>query len=224
MSQPPAMSPSSSVPVEIATLRERLRLIDEIDRGTVEMVERLAEAVRGSAEVRAQATLEIAGAIDRLERTILARDAAQRDALLALHQEVAAAHTRAMGVGAALSGLERELTGLQARFDEPQAETSDEPPAAGETVASMPPLPAASSFFIEVEQVPSAGAALSIQRFVSELPGVVAATTREYAAGLLRLEVRARGECDPSQLGRWPGGRLELAARDGDALLFRVVD
>jgi hypothetical protein len=225
MNESPEATSPASIAATVAAIRERLRMIDEIDRGTADMVERLAEAVRSSAEVRAQASLDIAAAIDRLERSISARDAAQRAAMLALQQEVAVAHTRALGVGEALTGLELELAGLQARLSEDES-TPVTPQPDGEPPASpnpMQPLPAATTHFIEVEQIPTAGAALSIQRFVAELPGVVAATTREYAAGLLRLEVRTRGAFDPANLLGWPGGKLELVEQDERALLYRLA-
>jgi hypothetical protein len=76
---------------------------------------------------------------------------------------------------------------------------------------------------VKIDQVPSARVALSIQRFVSALPGVVAATTREYAGGHLRLEVMARGAVQVDEIGRWPDGRLEVVEGAADGVCFRVV-
>jgi hypothetical protein len=223
MSQTETTPSGDVVANELARLRDRLKIVDEIDRSTTEMVVRLAEAVRSSAEVRAQANLEISASIDHLERSVKERDSKRRDVMLALQQEVALAHARAGGVGVALTGLESELSGLQARLTESEAgidNSPDEAPAA----PKLQPLPSAESIFIEIDRVPTAGAALSLQRFVAELPGVVAATTREYAAGLLRLEVRTRGPFDPANLLAWPGGVLEVETRESDALVFQLVD
>jgi len=71
--------------------------------------------------------------------------------------------------------------------------------------------------------VPSATVALSIQRFVAGLPGVVAATTREYAAGQLRLEVMSRGAIRADEIGLWPGGRLVVVEQAENGISFRVV-
>lgn len=240
LTPPPSAGRSGEIRTELTALRDRLRLVDEIDRQTTEMVERLAEAVRSSAEVRAQANLEIAASLERLERLVTAREERQRAAMTALKQDITVTHARAVEFGAALMGLERELAGLQARLAEADVQTAPAtapggaPAIASERVKAstpepasgvpMPPLPSAASVFVEVERVPSAGAALSIQRFVSELPRVVAATTREYAAGHLRLEVRTRGLIDIAELQEWPGGRFELVAQEADTILLRIVD
>lgn len=221
---------------EFSVLREGLRLIDEIDRQTIDMVERLAEAVRTSGGVRARASLEIAASIERLERLIDDRDVRQRELMVSLQQDVTVAHARALSLGAAIDGLERKFTGMEDRLVDGETAPSDaggemaadgaagSQPAAPETERPVPPLPTAGSLFVEVERVPSAGAALSIQRYVSQLPRVVAATTREYAAGHLRLEVRARGPIDSAEFLGWPGGRLELVAQEADSFWFRIVE
>jgi hypothetical protein len=238
LTPPPAHGGSGEIKAELAALRDRLRLVDEIDRQTTEMVERLAEAIRSSAEVRAQANLEIGASLERLERVVFEREARQRETVAALRQDMTVVHARAIGLGAAVTGLESNLAGLQARL----AEAEVSAPAADSGIASaaephpaespppepafgvpMPPLPSAASIFVEVEHVPSAGAALSLQRFVSELPAVVAATTREFASNHLRLEIRTRGPINIGELQGWPEGRLELVKQDTDTVLLRIV-
>jgi hypothetical protein len=239
LTPPPSRGGSGEIEAELAVLRDRLRLVDEIDRQTTEMVERLAEAIRSSAEVRAQANLEIGSSLERLERVLTEREARHRETVAALRQDVTVVHARAIGLGAAVTGLESNLAGLQARLAGAEvsataADTGMAPAAEPHPVESplpgpalgvpMPPLPSAASIFVEVERVPSAGAALSIQRFVSELPAVVAATTREFSSSHLRLEIRTRGPIDVGELQRWPEGRLELVKQDVDSVLLRIVE
>jgi hypothetical protein len=223
---------------ELAGLRARLRILEEIDEQTTEMVVRLAEAVRSSAEVRAQASLDIAVSLDRVERLLADHDRRQRMVMRGIQQDVTVAQARVVGLASIANGLEAAFLGLQERLAQAETqETTDggpvDPPIAIPTPIAAPttvpqnapagPRPAASSFMVEFEQVPSASAALSIQRFITELPGVVAATTREYAGGHLRLEVRTRGAVSMNEIGTWPGGRLEVVGQSQGRITYRVV-
>jgi hypothetical protein len=235
---------------ELAAVRSHLRLVDELDQQTADMVIRLADAVRSSTEVRAQVGLEIAASLERIERLLNDRRQRQRDAIAALRDDVLQTQARAVELAMAVRGLEQEMTSLDNRLSEasaePAAHTEELLPAAvsdqaneaggdtGETAheSSTPtlidtppvvPQPAATSVVIAVEQVPSATVALSIQRFVAGLPGVVAATTREFAAGQLRLEVMSRGAIRVDEIGLWPGGRLVVVEQAENGISFRVV-
>lgn len=228
---------------ELAGLRAHLRLLEELDQQTAEMVIRLADAVRSSNEVRAQVSLEVAAALGRVERLVAERNQRQREALAAFRQDVTVAHSRAVGLATMVQSIEQEIRALQARLaaaesaaegdDEPAAEPEETEPAEPDTSSesrpeaprSMPagPQPAASSILVEVEEVPSASAALSFQRFVAGLAGVVAATTREYAAGHLRLEVRTRGPVGAAELTRWPDGELEILESSAGTIRLRMT-
>ena len=235
---------------ELAAVGSHLRLVDELDQQTADMVIRLADAVRSSTEVRAQVGLEIGASLERIERLLAERQQRQRDAVTSLRDEIAQVHARAVGLATAVRDLDQDMTSLGARLSEASGEPAAEAdesaasrapdlpdnPAneAVEDVGDAPeptpiagprakPQPAATSVVIAVEQVPSASVALSIQRFVAGLPGVVAATTREYAAGQLRLEVMSRGAIRVDEIGLWPGGRLEVVEQAADGISFRVV-
>src|SRR4051794_5017514 len=118
-----------------------------------------------------------------------------------------------------------ELLHLAAASSQAHEAGGDTDETAAESPKLMPvdsprvvPQPAATSVITAVEQVPSASVAFSIQRFGAGLPGVVAATTREYAAGRLRLEVMSRGAIRADDIGLWPGGRLEVVEQAKDRI------
>ncbi len=57
-----------------------------------------------------------------------------------------------------------------------------------------------------VHGVPRAAAALSLQRHLAGLGHVETVEAREYAEGILRLQVVARGPLGLEDLRRWEGG------------------
>jgi hypothetical protein len=54
-----------------------------------------------------------------------------------------------------------------------------------------------------VHGVPSARAALSLQRFVASLPQVAAVSAREFIGGVLRLDAQVRDQLEAAQFVTW---------------------
>jgi len=96
----------------------------------------------------------------------------------------------------------------------PRPELAREPIAPRADGADAVPIPTrtepaqgdASPVTVLVHGVPRAAAALSLQRHLAALPHVEAVEAREYAAGILRLQVLARRPLAVADLDGWEAG------------------
>ena len=90
------------------------------------------------------------------------------------------------------------------------AEPEAAPPEAATTVApdatGLADRETTRSIAVVVHGVPRAAAALALQRHLHGLPHVAAVEAREYAAGVLRLQVTARAPLALEDLRGWDGG------------------
>ena len=211
--------------LELARLRDRFSMLEQIDAQPSILLARMAEA-------RAAAGLEIATSITRIERLIAEQDARQHTLMTGVLSDLAAAHARATGLAQVAAELEESFAGLQARVQpvEPEdgAEIPEEPVAPLRIVPPVAeelrtPLPL-STLFIEIEGVPSVTVALSLQRFIAGLPGVVSALTREYAADIARFETQTTNRITGLDVQRESQGGLRLIEGYGDALRFVLFD
>jgi hypothetical protein len=74
-----------------------------------------------------------------------------------------------------------------------------------------------------VQGVPRAAAALSLQRHLAALPHVEGVEAREYAEGVLRLQVTSGGPLTLDDLRGWDGGSgLEPVHVQGDVIEVRL--
>lgn len=228
---PPTIDPSAlngdgRLRDELAALRLQLRILDDIDLQTNDMVDKLMATVRSLVELRAKTSLDIAGAIERIEALADAREAAQRRLLLDLRGDIARTQQTAGELAAATAALDRSYQALQERIAAELA--PPRPPAPPEPTAAPPPAtprPDAETITLRFENVDSAATALSLQRFVSRVPGVTAVTGRQYVGTDLRLDAAIRGELFYDDLLDWPGGELTLlgATEDGARLAVTRV-
>jgi len=206
---------------ELARLHERFAMLEEIDSQTTEMLSRLAEA-------RAIASLEISTSIARFERLVAEWESRQRSLLIGMLDEVAAAQSRANNLAHIATQLETSFNDLQVQLSAQVAGTGSEQAA---TLHIVPPTPAAPSTalpltttFVEIEGVPTVTLALSLQRFVAGLPGVVSALTREYAADVVRFEVQVMGRITSDDVVEQSQGGLRTLERDSVGLHFVLFD
>lgn len=88
--------------------------------------------------------------------------------------------------------------------DQTAADSAPPPPASDptSTLDASAPRP----IMVLVHGVPRAAAALSLQRHLAALGHVDAVEAREYAEGVLRLQVLARGPLQLEDIRRWEGG------------------
>ncbi len=86
------------------------------------------------------------------------------------------------------------------------AETRDPPETAAADASSLADQEGARPVSVVVHGLPRAAAALALQRHLAGLSSVDAVEAREFAAGVLRLEVFARGPLSLDDLRGWDGG------------------
>ena len=105
----------------------------------------------------------------------------------------------AAAVGPSLSGGANAVDAAPADNATAGVERAPEPASATETEAGS------RAVMVLVHGVPRAAAALSLQRHLAGLPHVEAVEAREYAEGILRLQVTATRPLDLDDLRAWDG-------------------
>jgi hypothetical protein len=92
-------------------------------------------------------------------------------------------------------------------------------PVAAPPVVAMPPTGEPASTTVLVHGVPRASAALALKSYIEKLDFVTAVEPREFAAGLLRLQVDGSRPLSAGDLSGWSmSDRIELK-NDGNGLL-----
>jgi hypothetical protein len=226
----PAAASAERLKQELAALRQTFRMLEDVDLQTSDLVTRLAETVRTLVELRATTSLEISASLRRIDNAIEQQEARQRQLLLDLRAEIAATQRSAIGLAAAARAIEAGHAALESRVErelgaEPASAASPAPtplfPAAATNAGRQTAAkPSASPVTLRFENVDSPATALSLQRFVSRIPGVAAVTGRRYVGRLLEIHVTIRGELLYDDLLDWPEGELTLKrAADGGAEL-----
>ena len=223
------LSTVSDDPKELRTLldraRERLIFYESYDRIIGENIRRTGELMLESIAVREQARAQAERA-DAAQAELAARIESSRNE----HRALVASLREELDTLQA--GIDRLRTRLDASPDEakpslassapsaparPQTSPADEhltkaPP--GATAPTTSPLPspqgegASEPLRIDViaQGVTSATTALSLQRFLGKLNGVIGVEAREFAEGILRLQVTAHRPLSGGDLGGWPDG------------------
>ena len=180
----PSDSPqdAESLRQQVRTLQERLAFYEGFDQLIHDNVAHARELFRLAAGERQAA----ADAINRVRLEDRQREAALRGELAAIAAEIDA-------LAAAVDALGRRVA--RALGDGP----SDR------VVPPVPPAPRAIA--LVVHGVPSARTALSLQRFVGSLPQVTAVAAREFAGGVLRLDVQSGAVLTVDQFQGWEDPR-----------------
>jgi hypothetical protein len=205
---------------EIEALRARFSTIDDIDARTTEMFERITSVLRDSSEERAQASIEIATGLRRLEENLAADRRRQIEMMQALHADAESARLRIEEVLQAVAALGAQVTGLQARvspLDEP--DDSKLQPVA----PPVSPLGAVQSWTVMFDEVPTASVALTLQHHLESLPSVLSVASVAFADGHLEFALRSRGALAGSNIAAWDGGILEILDEAPFAIRARLV-
>jgi hypothetical protein len=167
---------------QVRTLQERLAFYEGFDRLIQDNVAHARELFRLAAHEREAAST----AIDQARH-----DAGQREAHLRSELELIATDLRQ------LSQLVDSLAGRVARALVEQASQNVSTKFAIAGMRDEQPVA------VVVHGVPSAQAALSLQRFVASLPQVADVSARELVGGVLRLDARVRNRLEVAQFLTW---------------------
>ncbi len=94
-------------------------------------------------------------------------------------------------------------------------------PSGGPTGSDAPAISAARSVDVLVHGVPRASVAISLQRYLKNLPGITTVETREFAEGVLRLGVITSNPAGLalSDLTDWPDGGDLTVLHEHDSVL-----
>lgn len=183
---PDLSTPPADLAAELARTRDRVAFYESFDTVIQDNIVRSAELLRQAAAEREKATRAASDARLELDR----RAAAQGRLWDELGAELAAIQERLAVIAGRLANARDGVVGT---------------PDGGSSATTAAAAPAASTTLI-VHGVPRAAAALSLQRHLADLPYVEAVEAREYAAGVLRLQVVARAPLALEDLRRWEGG------------------
>jgi hypothetical protein len=183
---------------QVRTLQERLAFYEGFDRLIQDNVTHARELFRLAAQEREAA----ATAIDQARH-----DAGQREAHLRGELELIATDLKQ------ISQIVEALAGRVARaLGEPVSQN-------GSTESTMAEMRGEQPLALVVHGVPSARAALSLQRFVASLPQVADVSAREFVDGVLRLDARVRDRLEVVQFLAWAEAqRVEVLTERPDVL------
>jgi hypothetical protein len=198
----PPVSPSERAALEreIRSLQERVAFYEGFDHLIQDNVAQARELFRLAAQEREAA----AGVAERAHVAAGQREAVYRAELEAL--------------AAALSEIAATVESLSRRVAHVLADTPfDALPA--RTGSARQPVA------VVVHGVPSARAALSLQRFVASLPQVDAVYDREFAGGVLRLDARVQDRLQVDQFRGWETTRrIQALTERDDVIEFALHD
>jgi hypothetical protein len=221
---------------EIARLRERVAFYESFDRVIAENVARSGELLRQAMETRSSATSELANAQEETDRQRAQELSRQRALLSALLDDVihlqGQAERLARRVADALDEVESELpTGEFPAQQAPAAASTDATvgdvfPVDADTPAESADEPTAEPRLLTVlaHHLPDAAAARSLREHLAGLAQVSAVEPREFAEGVLRLDVTAREPVAVADLRGWTtAGTVEAVTERDDLIEFRLA-
>jgi hypothetical protein len=187
-----------SLEQQVRTLQERLAFYEGFDRLIQDNVAHARELFRLAAQEREAA----ATAIDQARQ-----DAGRQEARLRGELEVIASDLL-------------QISQLAATLSDRVARALGEPASAnGWTEPARPQGMTDQPVTVIVHGVPSAPAALSLQRFVASLPQVTDVSAREFVGGVLRLDARVRDRLEIAQFLTWDDARsIEALTERPDVL------
>jgi hypothetical protein len=197
-----SLSPSERAALEreIRSLQERVGFYEGFDHLIQDNVAQARELFRLAAQER-----EAAAAVAERARVASGqREAVYRAELQAL--------------AAALSEVAATVESLSRRVEHVLADTPFDSIPALNRSARQPVA-------VVVHGVPSARAALSLQRFVASLPQVDDVSAREFAGGVLRLDARVQDRLQVDQFRGWETTRrIQALTERDDVIEFALHD
>jgi hypothetical protein len=189
-----------SLEQEIRVLRERLAFYEGFDRLINENVAHARELFRLAAQEREAGSAEV----DRVRRESGRRVAELRAELESIAADVG-------GLAEAVEALSARMAGVLGELGESTG--GEEPAESGGALAVA----------VVAHGVSTAGDALSLQRFVASLPQVAGVTAREFAGGVLRLDVRVHDRLRVDQFRTWePARRVESLTERANVIEFEL--
>ncbi|MGH2531057.1 MAG: hypothetical protein ACRDJW_02010 [Thermomicrobiales bacterium] len=202
---------------ELARLRERVAFYESFDRVIAENVARSGDLLRLAMEMQSGATVQ-----EETERQRVQELSRQRALLSALLDDViqlqGQAERLARRVADALDEVESELpTG---EFPAHQAPIAADSPISADTEQ----MPAPRLLTLLAHSLPDAAAARSLREYLTGLAQVAAVEPREFAEGVLRLDVTTRAPLAVADLGGWTtAGALEPVTERDDLIEIRMA-
>lgn len=194
----PSGDDTASLERQVRVLQERLAFYEGFDQLIQDNVAHARELFRLAAVERESA----AEAASRSARASGEREAALRRELEAIAADV--------------DGLARTVNALRGRVSRALGDPIDGWVTAEASVESY-------SSAVVIHAVPSARTALSLQRFVASLPDVLEVTAREFAGGVLHLEIRANAPLHVEQFHAWEDPRrIEALTERPDVIEFAL--
>ncbi|MGH2558810.1 MAG: hypothetical protein ACRDJH_07080 [Thermomicrobiales bacterium] len=221
--------------VELARLRERVAFYESFDRVIAENVARSGDLLRQAMETRSSATSDLTTAQEETERQRLQELSRQRGLLSALLDDViqlqGQAERLARRVADALDEVESELP--IGEFPAPRAPvtaTTDETPRSAQpvdpdspAVAIAEPTTGPRMLTVLAHCLPDAAAAKSLREHLAGLAQVSAVEPREFAEGVLRLDVTTSEPLLVADLRGWTiGGAFEPVTERDDLIEIRL--
>ncbi len=214
------LSTASDDPAELRVLldraRERLLFYESYDRIIGENIRRTGELMLESIAVReqAKAQAERANATHAALNARIESSRNEHQALVAsLRDEL---DTLQAGLDRLRSRLDASPGDAEPASEGPQASPVPSPSEANPEALTTPPAPPPSArddeageplrIDVIAQGVASAATALSLQRFLGALKGVIGVEAREFAEGILRLQVTAHRPLSGGDLAGWPDG------------------
>ncbi len=223
---------------EIVRLRRRLAFYEGFDDLIQQNISRSGDLLRLAAERQAEAERELAAERENLARAA----AAQRDVLDALAADLATLRRTLDALAARVESARDGIAPVVAQEEGSATHAVAAPPAA-EGAALVPerrapphPEPAAvapveaapatdghglRSGSVVVHGIAGVEDARSYQTWLASCPGVHSVTPREFAAGILRLDVAAAPFPGADAAG-WPGHALEVVDLGPGATVLRL--
>lgn len=168
----------ASLAQQIRALQERLAFYEGFDRLIQDNVAHARELFRLAAAEREEA----AAAASRAAAKSQERE-------VALKRELEAIAAEAEGLATAVDRLRQRIA--QALAESPNG------------ASLSPSIVSLRTMAVVIHGVPSAQTALSLRRFITSLPHVLAVSTREFAGGVLHLEVSSREPLRMAQFAVW---------------------
>jgi hypothetical protein len=172
-----------TVTQQVRALQERLAFYEGFDRLIQDNVAHARELFRLAAQEREAA----ATAVDQARR-----DAGRRETHLRGELEQIASDLRQLS-----QFVEAMSDRVAGALGEPALENSWTESALTADLSTEQPVA------LVVHGVPSARAALSLQRFVASLPQVASVSAREFFGGVLRLDARVQDRLEAAQFLAW---------------------
>lgn len=207
----------------LARARERLAFYESFDRIIGENIKRSGELMLETIQLREQAdatSREAAAAKAAFDDLLNAERSRHHDLLSELSSDLDHLHDQLETFRAKLQSTIGAIEGVapaeSSSLPDVQVETiateSDDEPIAGVESTESPPLPikqAEDTRTIDAlfHGIPDPGTALQLQRHLNEIDAVTSVEAREFAGGILRLQVSASRPLRDTDFQSWKGSR-----------------